>query len=130
MTNDTGRGQAEAEKSHWTAGKLLAILTGITWIAIQIVIPTVGLLSRGTHPRPRPFSWQMYSSIMADDRYLVILRDRTTIDVSPRDYVYRFRREVHFENVLSSRLCQSLDNAVAVHRFEEGQVEPEVYRCQ
>ena len=47
MTNDTGRGQAEAEKSHWTAGRLLAVLTGVTWIATQVVIPTVGLLSRG-----------------------------------------------------------------------------------
>lgn len=51
---------------QWNVPKILATITGVSWVIIQTTVPLFWLIERGFAPKQRQFGWQMYTNTKFD----------------------------------------------------------------
>ena len=88
----------------------LILLAMLVYLAIQIGLPTVKLLS----PRPERFGWQMYARADRPARFELERADGSRREIDPRAYLAIWRIDVDLTAALPAHLCRTTPDLVAV----------------
>lgn len=95
----------------------------LLWLAVQVGVPMVQLVDRGSRPRPREFAWQMFSHRLERpaERFTITTANGTReVDVRPL-LSGPMRREVRYAPAVVAALCERPEiQAVRVDDVERG----------
>lgn len=92
-------------RSVWRRRLITAVVVG--WLTMQVGLPLLQLVDRGSQARPRMFGWQMFSHQLdepAEAYSLITVDGAEPIDVRPLLHG-PMRREVRHSDALAPLLC-------------------------
>ena len=93
----------------------------VLWIALQLVIP----LTRGDHPRPTRFAWQMYSDVRLAPALAVETSSGARTPVSATENLGNRRIDLDWEDADLGVVCRAVPDAVRVHaEWRDGRALP------
>jgi hypothetical protein len=120
------RAAGELAHGHMRAAEIAAALFFVAFLAIQLAVPIVQLVSA---PRPARFGWQMYSVRSVPPRFDLLLRDGTSQPVALESYVTSLRADVPLVRFLPPHLCGIFPQAAAVRYQQDEGSESGTYIC-
>ena len=115
---------------NWNLPKILAVFTGLSWIAVQVSVPLFWLIERGFDPKPRQFGWQMYTNMAGGDRFLIISQDKQIQEINAEDYSHNIRPGLNYGDNFLDYLCQKFPDARQTQLLRVGDSKPDTYQCQ
>lgn len=113
----------------WTVSQILAVITGVGWVTVQVGVPLFWLVERGFDPQPRQFGWQMYTDMAGGDRYEIITQGNQTREIDIDLYVHNIRPGLIYGSNLLDYLCQKFPNAKQTRQLPGGNTAPQIYQC-
>lgn len=117
-------------KIQWNVSKILAVITGVSWVTIQTTVPLFWLIERGFEPQPRQFGWQMYTNMAGGDRFWVISQDDRVREIDIDLYSHNVRPGLNYGDRFLDYLCREFPNAKQTQRLQIGNNHPYEYKCQ
>jgi hypothetical protein len=117
--HQTGPRSSPLVATHAPASVAAAAIV-IGWLAVQLALPTLGLLG----PRPAPFAWQMYSTLRALPEAWTVDADGERHEVNIQELFAVPRAEIDYVAALRAGLCGATDaEAILIRASSTGEVE-------
>lgn len=115
---------------QWNVPKILATITGVSWVIIQTTVPLFWLIERRFDPKPRQFGWQMYTNMAGGDRFQVVSQDNSVSEIDIDLYSHNVRPGLTYGDNFLDYLCHKFPEAEKTQRLQIGNNEPYIYQCQ
>lgn len=122
MKRDEEYGYVYGESmSEWRSSRVVALVTISLFIVIQLAIPATRM---GDHERAQRFGWQMFSSLVEQVEFEVLIEDSAEpIQIDLREVTARVRDDLSLLEAVPDHLCETVPDAIAV-RWQNG-----IQRC-
>jgi len=109
----------------WSPRNILAIAFFVTFLAIQIVVPIVKLIS----PRPARFGWHMWTARKRNPQFVMTMKDGSASPVILSTYLGLSRGELDIREAIPAHLCRVVPDVASVEIKPLDSQPSKVYSC-